>query len=92
MRKHTEPTRTRQHGTEVTDPKGAAERIAAFRRIVDRCQYAKIDGVGVDLFSASHVVQVYDALNPENQAKYAGTNALFMIIVAFKLTKKVGGR
>ena len=39
--------------------------------IVAEHQYAKIDGVMVDGYSASAIVQVYDALNAENQTRYA---------------------
>lgn len=45
--------------------------VAAMRKIVEQNQYAKINEVCVDAFSASAFVQVYDALNPTNQAKLA---------------------
>lgn len=69
----TEPTRTRQHGTQVTsttqlDDPGMA-RIAAIRRIVEHHQYEKIDGLMVDGFTASAILQVYEAVNETNQAK-----------------------
>jgi len=40
-----------------------------------------------DLFSASAVVKVYDALSKENRAKYESMNPLRMVDVAFKLIK-----
>jgi hypothetical protein len=86
----TEPTRTREHGTRVTRPTSGAERIAAVRRIVTECQYARIDGCMVDLFSASAIVQVYDALNPENQAKYSGLDVRRMADLAFKIANRKG--
>ena len=91
MRKHVEPSRVRSNGTVVTEPKTGLERIAAFRSIVSEKQYAKIDGVMIDLFSASAVLQVYDAISPENQIKFASTNAPFMVMTAFKVIKKVQG-
>lgn len=51
-------------------------------------QYAKIDGTMVDLFTASLVVQVYDALNPENQQKLMAFPAARVSMVCFQITKK----
>ena len=82
-----EPSRTRPHGTVVTQPSSPNERIAAFRRIVDEGQYAKIDGVMVDLFSASAVIAVYDALNEANRARFASLSAPKMAKLAFKFVK-----
>ncbi len=80
-------TTTRAHGTEVHTPATREERIAAFRRIVEQKQYAKIDGVMIDLFSASAVVKVYDALNETNRAMFAEFPAPKMVRVAFKFVK-----
>ena len=44
--------------------------LEIMRRIVENRQYEKVDGVIIDLWSASAVTQVYDALGDENQAKY----------------------
>jgi hypothetical protein len=41
-----------------------------------------------DLFSASAVVQVYNALSPEAQAKYSLMSPPVMVDVAFKVLKK----
>lgn len=82
------PTTQRVHGTKIHTPADGAERIAAFRSIVAERQFAKIDGVLVDLFSANYVVQVFDALSPANQTKYAAMPAPRMVQVAFQLTKK----
>lgn len=67
------------------------ERIAKFREIVQHHQHAKVDGVGVDAFSASAVTQVYDALTAENKAKYAAFPAAKMVDVAWKLIGKTTG-
>jgi hypothetical protein len=39
------------------------------RKIVDKKQHGKVSGMKVDLFSASAMVKVFDALNPGNQKK-----------------------
>lgn len=55
------------------------------REIVNDKQYQEVDGVVVDMFTASAVVQVADALGPENFEKYtalplnkAAAKALFI--------------
>ena len=80
-----EQTRTRLHGTQVTQSSTPAERIAAIRSIVDGHQYAKVDGVTVDGFSASAIIAVYDKINDENKAKYAALSVAKMASIAFKL-------
>lgn len=87
MRRNPEQTRVRPLGTHVTLPQSGEERIAAIRRIVDEKDYAKVDGVMVDLFSASAIVQVYDALNPQNQEKYRSLHVAKMAKIAFALVK-----
>lgn len=81
-------TTTRKNGTKVHTPANAEERIAAFRDVVNEKQYAKIDGVMIDLFTASHVVQVFDALNDVNRAKLADMSAPKLVAVVWKLLKK----
>lgn len=80
--------RTRQNGTLEWNPINGDERIEAIRRIVTEGQYAKIDGQMIDLFSASHIVGVYDAISPENQQKFAAFPAPRMAQIAFKLTSR----
>lgn len=67
------------------------ERIAKFREIVGRHQHAKIDGAGIDAFSASAVVQVYDALSDANKARYAAMPAAKMVNMAYKMMAKGRG-
>ena len=43
--------------------------IDDLRKIVKTKSIGKVSGVKVDLFSASAMVKVYDALNSKNQAK-----------------------
>lgn len=84
-----EQTRIREQGTHVTNPKNGAERIEALRQIVNDKQYAKIDGIMVDLFSASAILNIYDNLNETNQDKYKELPAYRMADIAFKIMNKV---
>ena len=86
-----EQTRVREQGTKVTNPQDGIERINAVRQIVTDCQYAKIDGIMLDLYSASAIIKVYDNLNEPNQIKYRGLPVYRMGEIAFKLLNKVGG-
>ncbi len=63
-------------------------KIEKFEAIVKRGQNNKIDGVRVDLFSAGAVMAVYNALSPENRAKYEAMPVPKMVVLAFKLLKK----
>lgn len=78
-------TTTRQHGTECHTTKPGADRIAAFRRIVDTRSMAKIDGVTVDLWTASIVVAVHDALSETNRANFTTRSAGEMARLALQL-------
>lgn len=80
-------TRTRKHGTVETVPGNPTDRIAAIRRVVTEKKYAKIDGSMVDAVTANAICTVYDALNPEHQAKFAGYPAPTMATIAWKLIK-----
>ena len=64
-------------------------RVASLRRIVRRRQFEKIDGSIVDLFSASAILKVFDALEkPENKQKYMSMDVRGMSSIAWKLLKK----
>lgn len=80
-----EPTRTREQGTKVTLALTGPAIITALRDIVERKQYAKINGAMVDLYTASAIVKVYDALNDANKAKLAAQPLPKMATIAFKL-------
>ena len=82
-----EITRIRENGTHVTMPQNGWNRIAAIRSVVAKGQYAKIDGIMLDLFSASAIIKIYNAINPENQAKYREMPVSKMASIAFKLLK-----
>ena len=83
-----EQTRVRVHGRKVTKPKNPQERIDAIREIVTSKTFAKVDGCMIDLFSASAIVKVYDAINDSNKAKFASAPAPAMADIAFKLLNK----
>ena len=83
-------TTTRQHGTNCHVTEAPEDKIAACREIVRTQGYAKIDQYGVDLFSASAIVVVYDALNETNRAKFVSLPLHKMASIAFKCVR-VGG-
>lgn len=86
-----EPSRVRIQGTIVTnpalEPDPGMARINAIRAIVTEKQYAKVDGVMLDLFTASLIIQIYDAISAENQAKYRNMHTRKMADIAYKLAK-----
>lgn len=63
--------------------------IDQMRQIVKEKQARKIQGKMVDLFTANHVVQVYDALNDANKKKLESLPLLKMVDLVWKLVKKV---
>lgn len=74
----------------------SATRIEMLREIVAEKQAKRIrvDGrkLYVDLFTASMLVQVHNALNEENRARFIGLPFLRMVDVGWKLTRpKVKG-
>lgn len=66
-------------------------RIELLRGIVaaKQCQKIRIDGhkVYVDLFSASMLVQIYDALSEANRARFISLPWRTMVNVGWKLAK-----
>lgn len=81
-------TRERVHGIVETVAGNAVDRMKAIRQVVEQKQYAKIDGCMCDLFTASIVVQVHDALNDKNKAKFAACKWPIMANIALKLTNR----
>lgn len=66
------------------------EGIDAIRKIVAEKQYAKVNHVAVDLFSAGTLITVYDRVNPESQAKIRAMTVPRAIHVAFKTLERAG--
>jgi hypothetical protein len=62
--------------------------MMALRKIVITKQYAKIDGRMIDLFSASAICKVYDALSDANKEKFCSLTASKMADLAFTLMNK----
>ena len=71
---------------EAVEPSGNPKEDA-FRQIVASSSMGKVDGQKVDLFSASAVVNVLDALSPENKENFLGLPPAKMVQIAFKLMK-----
>lgn len=61
---------------------------AAIKKIVDEKKHAKIGGIMVDLFSASAMLQVLNAVNDANRAKLLAMPVAKMADVAFKIINK----
>lgn len=68
--------------------------IDACKQVIEEKQCTRFRGTLLDHFSASAVMNVYNALNEENKAKFAAfddgkkTGLLKMVNVAFALHKK----
>jgi hypothetical protein len=81
-------------GKNITEAVKEPEVITKIRGIVKNHQHASIKdpklgkSVKVDAFSASAIIQVYDAINDTNKAKFAGMSIHQMATVAYKLMKK----
>lgn len=69
------------------NPNDTAATLRALRGIVAHKQHGHVQGVTVDLFTASAILKVHDALNPANQQKLLRLAPLKMATVAFKLLK-----
>lgn len=69
----------------VKKPSPQLSRIDKLRKVVSDRQANRVDGVYVDMFSASVIVQIYDLLNAENQAKLMALPLKKAATVCFKL-------
>ena len=63
------------------------DREALLRRIVDEKQAARVEGLLVDLFTASAIVSILDGLNPTNRERYLSLPIENMANIAFKMMK-----
>lgn len=65
------------------------QREEGFRKIVETKGYAMVENcILIDLFTARAVVQVLDALSPENKAKMLTFDAVTMVDLTWKLLAK----
>jgi hypothetical protein len=85
----------RHNRSELAHGFRGAIRIPRETSVVDACRRVVSEGFGrhrgviIDAFSASAIVQVYDALGETNKAKYAGMNDVRkMADIAFRLMEK----
>ena len=67
--------------------KSGNSKEAALRQIVADKQAGKVDGVMVDLFSASAILSVLDAINEANKEKLLSLPVESMADIAFKMAK-----
>lgn len=65
------------------------EWLPAAREVVETQTAAKVDGVLLDLFSASTMVQVHDGLGEANAAKFAAMPLPAAHEIAFKIADRL---
>ena len=66
----------------------ASKTVQSMMKIVDKKQAMKIDGVMVDMFTASAVTQIYNKVNDANKAKMDKMKATQLANVAMKMLKR----
>ena len=72
-----------------TTPDKNKEKIQFFQDIVDSKSAKEIDGLFVDLFTASCVTTIYDALNDENKKKLLTLSIQGICTQCLKLARKI---
>lgn len=72
---------------EMTKLPRGTPRIDRLRHIVEHRQAARVEGLLVDGFTASMLVQVYDALNEVNRAKFVALPLRKMVSVGWSCCK-----
>jgi len=72
---------------EAVEPSGDPK-VDALRQIVADKQYAKVDGVNIDMQTASLLLQVIDGLNPQNRENFLGRPIEQMADIAYKILGK----
>lgn len=78
----------KEYNCEDIDLDEASKTVDAMKQIVDKKQAMKIDGVMVDMFTASAVTQIYDKVNDANKAKMDKMKATQLANIAMKMLKK----
>lgn len=69
----------------ASHPAGAAERLAAIRKILAEQTAALVDGVLVDIMSASAYIRVHDGLSERNQTKLTSLPAPHAMDLVWRL-------
>lgn len=82
-----ELSRTRMHGRKVHSNLDGPGIVSACREIKETATFAKINGVTVDLFTASAIVAVHDACNDANRVKFLTLPVMKMAQLSFKCLK-----
>ena len=72
---------------EAVEPSGDPK-VDALRQIVADKQYAKVDGVNIDMQTASLLLQILDGLNPQNRENFLGRPIEQMADIAYKILGK----
>ena len=67
---------------------GGGDILGQLRKIVSSQTMGKVDGMEVDLYTASAVTTLYDALSSENQAKFKKMPLAQMIDICLKILSK----
>ena len=66
----------------------ASKTIDKVKQVVSKKQAMKIDGVMVDMFTASAISQIYDKVNDVNKKKMDGLNVTKLANLAMKMMKR----
>lgn len=72
---------------EAVEPSGDPK-VDALRQIVADKQYAEVDGVKVDMQTASLLLQIIDGLNPQNKENFLERPIEQMADIAYKILGK----
>jgi hypothetical protein len=67
-----------------------SETISKLKQIVDKKSAMKIDGMMIDMFTASAITQIYDKVNDANKAKMDKLKVDKLANLAFKMMKREG--
>jgi hypothetical protein len=84
-----EISRIRENGTKVFNTNCDDDKINACRIILHDKHYAKINGIMVDLYTASAIVAVYEKLSEQNKAKFVTASIEKMAILSYRLLEKI---
>lgn len=69
-------------------PDSTEERVAQLRAVVDQKQYRNYQDMVLDLFTASVILVVYDALNDKNKLNLISRPLREMAIIALRVYEK----
>jgi len=62
--------------------------IKACRKVVAEKQYTKVDGMLLDLFTASAILTVFDNISEDKQVKFTSCSLQRMAEMSFQLLEK----